>query len=542
MEDFIFGTLATDQLKLIHHRTLHNGVQHAYRTHPQDPSPGKPIILEVKIGPNVDIDHVACYYTLDGSQPEGSRGRAIQSEVIFFKKEDIQWDTLLWGYLSRWEAELPPQAEQTTVRYIVSAWKEGGDEIFADWPDVKMTIEYLSNYYFHGKKVPDIEPLGESQKATQFKLSVDRHFCPDWLKQAVIYHIFVDRFFPGKGKDWQQTTDLQKPFGGTLWGIGEKLDYIAELGVTAIWLSPIFPSPTIHRYNAIDYYHVAEELGGDLALRKLIDKAHDKGIKIILDLVCNHVSDQHPFFQSAIRDSQSKYRDWFYFNDNEKTGYRTFFGVPTMPQVNLENPQARAWMLDVGRFWLEEFSIDGYRLDHATGPGPNFWTDFWEQCKSINPNSICIGEVVEPPEIQYSYAGRMDGLLDFHLCEAFRKSIGIGKWTDVRFGNFLKHHINYFYNDILMASFLDNHDMDRFLYIAENDIGKLKTAAELQFQMPGPPIIYYGTEVGLKQTVSKTSSVGLEASRGAMVWGEEQDEALFNFYQNLIRRRKATRP
>lgn len=542
MEDFIFGTLATDQLKLIHHRTLHNGVQHAFRTFPQDPSPGKPIILVVKIGPNVDIDHAACYYTLDGSEPKGSRGRAIHGDVISFKKEVICWDTLLWGYLSQWKAALPPQDEGVTVRYIISAWKEDGEEIFADWPDVKMTIEHLATYYFHGKKVPEIAPLGDPHQATQFKFNVDQHSPPEWLKEAVIYHIFVDRFFPGKGEDWLQTTDLQKPFGGTLWGIAEKLDYIKELGATAIWLSPIFPSPTIHRYNATDYYHVAEDLGGNLAFRSLIEKAHQKGIKIILDLVCNHVSDQHPYFQSAIDDPKSRYRDWFYFDENEKTGYRTFFGVPTMPQVNLENHQARAWMLDVGRFWMEEYAIDGYRLDHATGPGPNFWSDFWDQCKAINPNSICIGEVVEPPEIQYSYAGRMDGLLDFHLCEAFRKSIGTGKWMDVRFQNFLKQHIKYFFKDLLMLSFLDNHDMDRFLFIADNDIEKLKRAAEIQFEFPGPPIIYYGTEVGLKQSLSKTSAIGLEASRGAMVWGEEQNEEIFNFYQNLIRHRQLTRP
>ena len=542
MEDFIFGTLATDQLKLIHHRTLHKGVQHAFRTSPQDPSPGSPITLEVEIGPNVDVDNVACYYTVDGSEPKGSRGQAHQGKVLFFEKRDIKWDTLLWGYISFWKVVLPTQAEGVSLRYTISAWKEGGEEIFADWPDVKMTIEHLANYYFKGKAVPDIAPLGNPHKATQFKLNVDRYSSPEWLKESVIYHIFVDRFFPGKGGDWRQTADLREPFGGTLWGVEEKLDYIADLGATAIWLSPIFPSPTIHRYNATNYYHVAEELGGDSALRALVDKANELGIKIILDLVCNHVSDQHPYFQSAIKDQQSRYRDWFYFSQTEKEGYRTFFGVPTMPQVNLDNEGARAWMLDVGRYWLEEFSIDGYRLDHATGPGPNFWTDFWNLCKSINPDSICIGEIVEPPEIQDTYAGRMDGLLDFHLCEAFRKSLGTSQWSDEHFASFLEQHIAYFGNDLVMPTFLDNHDMDRFLFIAKGDTDKLRKAAELQFRLPGPPIIYYGTEVGLIQTVSKTTSVGLEASRGAMVWGEEQDEALLNFYQELIRKRKSSKP
>ncbi|MDY6846655.1 MAG: alpha-amylase family glycosyl hydrolase [Chloroflexota bacterium] len=230
------------------------------------------------------------------------------------------------------------------------------------------------------------------------------------------------------------------------------------------------------------------------------------------------------------------------FDQEDEIGYRTFFGVRSMPKVNLNHAEARRWMLDIARYWLEEFDVDGYRLDHANGPGPGFWGEFWQTCKDIKPESICFGEVVEPPDVQCQYVGRMDGLLDFHLCEGIRKGIGTGRWKEERFLNFLESHKSYFSDEFLMFTFLDNHDMDRFLYIAGNQIEKLKKAAEIQFEMPGPPIIYYGTEVGLQQKLSKTSSVGLEASRGAMAWGQDQDKALFKFYQDLIRKRIDTKP
>jgi glycosidase len=137
----------------------------------------------------------------------------------------------------------------------------------------------------------------------------------------VIYQVFVDRFYPGRGRDWAQTDDLRGFCGGTLWGVAEKLDYIADLGVTCIWLSPIFPSPSHHGYDATDLYHVEPRLGGDEALRTLVSEAHRRDIRVLLDYVCNHVSQYHPVFVEAQADPTSPYRDWFTFDDSER-GYR----------------------------------------------------------------------------------------------------------------------------------------------------------------------------------------------------------------------------
>ena len=505
MQDMIFGTLATDELKLVDHRARTRGVQHASRIEPLDPVPGEPVTLTLTIGPDLKADRAACYYTVDGSRPAGSRGKAVHGRVVEFRRVQASWDTFLWGYLSTWEADIPAQPEGTAVRYTISAWSEGGKEVCADWPDVKLTVDRTAKYFFDGLPLPEQENWGDRGAARTFTYQVDRLVPPQWAREAVIYHIFVDRFDPGPGREWIQTEDRLVP----------------KLGANPL----------------------ADELGGDQALRELVDRAHRRGIRVILDLVCNHISDQHPYFQEAFRDPDSPYRDWFYFDPEEpQLPYRTFFGVPGMPQVNLDHPGAREWMLENARFWLEEFNVDGFRLDHANGPGPGFWSDFRAACRRVKPDCFCFGEVVETPEVQRAYIGRLDGLLDFHLCDALRRTYGRGASGLDELQSMIRRHLSYFPPDFLMTTFLDNHDMDRFPFIAGDDTETLRRAARCQFNLPGPPIIYYGTEVGLTQTVSKTSEVGLEASRGAMVWGGDQDRELYDFYQGLIAERQQRKP
>jgi glycosidase len=213
-----------------------------------------------------------------------------------------------------------------------------------------------------------------------------------------------------------------------------------------------------------------------------------------------------------------------------------------MPMLNLAHPGAREWMLSVARFWLQAFDVDGYRLDHAHGPGPSFWSDFWAACREAKPDSFCFGEIVEPPPVIRRYHGRMDGGLDFNLADAFRKAFAYRSWDEDQFSRFTRQHLAFFPPGFLMLSFLDNHDMDRFLFITGNEKASLRRAAALQMRLPGPPIIYYGTEIGMSQTVSKASAVGLEASRMAMPWGADQDQDLLEFYRTIIRERGIARP
>jgi cyclomaltodextrinase len=540
MEEFIFGMVAVDELKLIRHRTSLSGVQHLNEISPRDPQPGQPVTISVRVSPQFPVDHLACYYTTDGSQPRGSMGKALNGIALPLKRTSVEWDNFIWGYTATWQATLPGQTEGTLVRYRIGAWKEGGEETFADWPDVKATTDEAAGAFFHGKPLT-CEWIGDPQEGRTFLYSVDRLAAPQWAREAVLYHIFVDRFYPGKHGEWLQVRDLNGFFGGTLWGVTEKLGHVAELGATCLWLSPIFPSPTSHGYDATEYRAVEPRLGGDDALRELISACHGRGMRVILDLTCNHLSNQHPLFLDAQSNPASRYRRWFHFDDSE-LGYRAFYGVASMPQINLDNLEAREWMLENARFWLSEFDIDGYRLDHANGPSQGFWSEFWVACKGVKGDCLCFGEIVEPANVLPRYYGRLDGTLDFLLAEAMRKTFGYGAWSEAVFEQFLQRHHAYLDRDFLMFSFIDNHDMDRFLFIAGDSKSNLQKAAEIQMKLAGPPIIYYGTEIGLSQAMSRSKSAGMEMSRGAMLWDNGGDRELYRFYQRLIRERAEAKP
>jgi cyclomaltodextrinase / maltogenic alpha-amylase / neopullulanase len=212
-----------------------------------------------------------------------------------------------------------------------------------------------------------------------------------------------------------------------------------------------------------------------------------------------------------------------------------------MPQLNLADSQAREWMLDIARFWLREFDVDGFRLDHAQGPGPSFWSDFWAACRQEKPESFCFGELVEPVDVVRRYIGRMDGALDFHIADAIRRTFGDRARSSPALDQFLEAHLDYFDPNFLMLTFIDNHDMDRFLFLAGGDRSRLRQAVDVQMRLPGPPVIYYGSEVGVGRQPGKASEVGLEVSRLEMVWGDEQDAGLLEFYREAIQSRRAAR-
>lgn len=536
MEEIIFGTHATEELRLLHRAATHMGLQHRYDLDPHDPLPGQPVTLAVEVGPDLPLDRIVCYYSTDGSPP------ASHARQIVFQRGRAMWDTLQWGYRTRWEATLPPQPEGTLVRYRIGGRSEGSPEIFADWPDAKSVGDEAVKASFRHEPLPFSAKAGDPSRGMNFTYRVDRLRPPEWARSAVVYHIFVDRFHPGEGRAWRQTGDLQGFCGGTLWGVRDRLDYVADLGATCVWLSPIFPSPSVHGYDATDYGRVEPRMGGDEALRALVAEAHRRGLRLLLDFACNHVSDQHPYFVEARANPSSPYRDWFTFEGGSQR-YRSYFGVSTMPEVNLENPMARQWMIDAARFWLREFEVDGFRLDYATGPRPGFWPEFWGACKAERPDCLCVGEVVEPSDVQRVYVGRMDALLDFQFAYAVRRALGSRSWTRRELDHFLAGHRAYFPEDgFPLLTFLDNHDMDRFLFLAGNDREALRRAARLQMQMPGPPIIYYGTEVGMSQSGGKAAHPGTEPSRAPMVWEGAQDRSLLDFYKNLIQERARSKP
>jgi cyclomaltodextrinase / maltogenic alpha-amylase / neopullulanase len=502
MEDFIFGTLSTNESRLAHIQSIRGGVTHAHKRVPRDPLPGQSIQIHLSLGPAHSQDKAWVYWTQDGSDPEGRDGLASNGFATSLEPISSEWDTLLWGYVRHFRGEIPPQEAGTILRYRVSAGG-AGDEVIAD-------------------------------NGTYYAFYVDDDPPPAWAQDAVIYQIFADRFY-SPAPDFPRVED--KPSlkaNGTLRGITEKLDYIAGLGVNCLWLTPIFPSPSYHGYDATSFFEINPRLGTKEDFRELVDQAHARGIRILMDFVPNHWSSQHPSFIEATRDRNSPYFKWYTF-ENWPHEYKCFFTSRGLPQINLRYEPARQHVLDAAKYWLD-FGVDGYRVDYCIGPTPDFYADFRRVTRTSKSDSWTFGEAVDPPDSQLTFEGGMDGALDFMLLEAMRKTFAFGTWDAKKIADFLDRHEAFFPETFTRPSFLDNHDMNRFLWVARGDLRKLKLAALCQFTLMGPPVIYYGTEVGLSQRndVMQHGRAIHEEARLPMIWEDDQNRDLLAFYKDLI--------
>lgn len=497
MEEMVFGTLSTPDQRLARHQQEHSGVRHNNMVDPQPPLPGQLARLTVW----VNLPHPVARVTCRLHTPE-------QADIPF-TFVGSRWDPLGWNYLQVWQADLPGYPAGTIVRYHIDAEAaEGGGIISAD------------------------------NHAT-FAYRVETPALPDWTRTAIIYQTLPDRFHPGPGRTWPPLDDLNAIYGGTLAGITHQLDYLADLGINCLWLNPFFPDDTHHGYHATDYFSVNPRLGSADDLRTLVDQAHQRGIRLLLDFVANHWGSGHPTFQAALADPASDYVNWYNFRAWPHD-YETFFGVADLPKVNVAYPAARDYLLRAARHWLTDFNFDGFRLDYAVGPSHDFWTDFRAVVKDTRPDAWIFGEVVEGPDSQLSYHGRFDGCLDFLLAQALRRLFGLRTLSLPAFDAFLTAHEAYFPATFSRPSFLDNHDMNRFLWLAGGDVRRLKLAALCQFTLSGPPIIYYGTEIGLSQHRDRQAPVGsgMAEARLPMPWDGDRDLNLLAFYRDLIQLRR----
>lgn len=521
MQDFPFGTYSTDRLKLLHARTLARGVQHGARRRPLDPTPDEAVTLLCTTGADVDV------VALDLLSDDGTERHA-------FVPRRRRWDNLAWGYLTEWALTLPPRADSFLLDYRVVATLRDGSRRWADGPDPQRVIE-------EALVSETARPEERRGRATSFALPVDRIDPPSWARSALVYQIFVDRFARPDG--WPEGLALDEIHGGTLAGVEERLDYIVSLGATCLWLTPIFPSVSHHGYDGTDYHRVASRLGGEAALHSLVTAAHQRGLRLLLDLACNHVGAGHPYFQEALQAPESPYRDWFFFDpEGPPPGYRAFFGVPDLPELNTDHPGVRDYLLDVAGMWLRDFDVDGFRLDYASGPSLAFWAHFRRHIRQIKPDAWCFGEVVDSPRIQRRFTGYLDGVLDFHLMDALRRLLAYESRGFPWFEQFVRNHTHYFpgQDRLHRPLFLDNHDMDRFLTAAGGRRDALVLGALFAYTLPNPLILYYGTEIGLSQPARREESgQGMEISRVPMRWEEtQQDGALLDLFRRLGRLRQ----
>ncbi len=383
---------------------------------------------------------------------------------------------------------------------------------------------------------------------------------PGWVRDAVFYQVFPDRFArsprlvaPGPLEPWDAPPTTHGFKGGDLYGLAERLPELADLGVTAIYLNPVFSSASNHRYHTYDYLAVDPLLGGDAALRELLDTAHARGMRVILDGVFNHVGRGFWAFHHVMEaGADSPYRDWFHLSPAvlarqrglraypestpswdevaadpraytsgdwslDNLGYRAWWGLPALPKLNTDNPRVREMLWGVAEHWLR-FGADGWRLDvPAEIADPAFWSEFRRRCRAVNPEAYLVGEIWQvAPE--WLAGDRFDGLMNYPLLEAILSFVG-GPSLDhglVAGHHELSQHVHpgdgaAFAATLAgllaayapatngaMLNLLSSHDMPRIRSLVSGDLAAVRLAVLLQMTLPGAPSIYYGDEIGME--------------------------------------------
>ncbi|TDL30874.1 glycoside hydrolase family 13 protein [Jeotgalibacillus sp. S-D1] len=477
----------------------------------------------------VTVDHYgpinagAIYFTTDGTSPKGKRGEVENGSVVPLTVQSAKQNDsgLTTSVLS---GVIPKQDKKTPVKYKIDVWDEAGE----------------------GSQFADTNSFS-AEKATEFAYYVDKFTSPQWAKDASIYHVFVDRFRDGNPLN-NEPVDPELPYderlkgwmGGDLAGVKEKISYIKELGVDTIWISPVFEGPYSHGYHPTDFKEIDHRFGDKQVMKELIEEAHEKELKVVYDFVPNHTSSSHPFFEDAkAKGEGSPYYNWYTFTE-WPSKYNTFYGIDELPELNNDNKETRDYILnDVVPYWLSELDFDGFRLDYAKGPSYSYWVDFRHAVKELNPDAFIFGEVWDTREKINSYAGKLDGALDFGLSDTMVNVFAKGN-SMKELSSTIKDNLSTYPEEYAMVSFLDNHDKPRFLFEAGGDVDKLKLAAGTQFTLPGTPAIYYGTEVGLSQSKdhNEVSDWKDRYFREMMPWEEkDQNLELKTFYQDIIKLR-----
>ncbi|MBQ9710459.1 MAG: alpha-glycosidase [Clostridia bacterium] len=330
----------------------------------------------------------------------------------------------------------------------------------------------------------------------------------EWLNNAVFYQVFIDRFDKASKKDesyinasWGDLPTPKSFFGGDLDGICRHLDYIQELGVTALYLNPIFKSPSNHKYDIIDYYEIDEMFGGEEAFGRLVKACHERGIKIMLDAVFNHVSEGfHPFSQVMELGNRSDYFDWFVIDGDkinpDRDNYDCFAACKFMPKLNTNNPEVQSYLINVAKHYITEYDIDGWRLDVADEVSHDFWRQLRREIKAVNPDAVLIGENWHNSE-SFLQGDQFDSIMNYGVTKAFLDFFAREIIDEKGFAEALNAQLMRYTDTTnnMMFNLLDCHDTHRFYSEVGCDARKLMRALLTLVFLPGSINLYYGTEI-----------------------------------------------
>jgi len=351
---------------------------------------------------------------------------------------------------------------------------------------------------------------------------------PAWVQDAVFYQIFPDRFArseravkPTNLEPWNSPPTIRGFKGGDLFGVSERLDYLEDLGINAIYFNPIFQSAANHRYHTHDYYRVDPILGGDRAFRELLDAAHARGIRIVLDGVFNHASRGFLQFNHLLENGrQSPYLNWFRVNgfplnayNGAEPNYDSWWNNRELPKLNTDNPKVRAFLFGVAEYWIER-GIDGWRLDVPLEiKTPGFWEEFRRRVKRLNPEAYILAEIWDDAT-SWLQGEHFDAVMNYPFNRACLGFFG-GRALDTQarpggfslnqldapaFAREVSNLLNWYSWDVTQSqlNLLSSHDESRFLTLVNGDTRRLQLATLFQMTFPGAPSVYYGDEIGME--------------------------------------------
>lgn len=409
------------------------------------------------------------------------------------------------------------------------------DEFHEDMPDLVMedgfVVEGRSEYYQY-----------------PYILRSEIVRAPEWFLNAVVYNIFPDSFADGKARLCGMGKELKAPhgtvsksrLGGTIKGIMENLDYIQELGFTCLYLNPIFQAGEYHKYDIVDYFHVDPCMGTDEDFLELTQAVHNRGMRIIIDGVFNHCSWYFPPFDDVVKHGNtSAYADWFYDlcfpvkrpQEGEVPGYACFAYEPKMPKLNTAHPGVQEYFAEVGRYWIEKFHVDGWRLDVANEVDKNFWRSFRSAVREANPEAVLIGEVWENAA-DWLKGDMFDSVMNYDFRKHCRDFFALEKTgADDFLWRMADMQLRYpFQVTAAQLNLLDSHDVARFLGLCGGDYDRWQAAFLYLCMAPGVPSVFYGDE-------KKVTGIRETEYRQGMPWDENHADSE-DFVKTVLRIRR----
>ena len=413
---------------------------------------------------------------------------------------------------------------------------------FFEFTDMQGEKVYYGNYEFDKECITNRDRMFDCPQ----NLREEEMFeVPQWAANKVVYQIFPSRFAATQPVDkelwYKAPITPMDDLHGNLRGIIEHLDYIKDLGIDVVYLTPIFKSNSCHKYDTIDYYQVDPSFGTTEDLKELVQKSHERGMKVVLDAVYNHTGREFFAFQDILeKGEKSKYLDWYFIDElpprgewGEIPNFKCFGYYGGMPKLNLKNPEVEKYITDVACYWIKECDIDGWRLDVGDEISHFFWKNFRKAIKAVKKDMLIIGEI-------WHYAGdflegdEWDTVMNYpfylNLIDLLAdEKINVSQF--VQNLGYLKGRLNKKCYP-LMWNLIDSHDTARFLHLCHDNKKKQHLAAAFQLLLPGMPMVYYGDEYAMPGANDP------DCRRG-MYWDEEyQDKEMYNWYKKLMQVRK----